>query len=432
MSSLLDILQKKDGRTTSDVAAGAAASATNPMQSVELHLAVDNRGTVEEQAEEQGDTAQMVAGGFAIECEGGIAAEAAPTGAPAGLQIAAEAGPTDDAADATRSLLLDQRKLRVRRNTSLLIGSLVLILLAVTTAISIVLQYSADRSAEQSVIISPEAMQSASTQPAIISPEVMQSAPAQPVASKAPEQAVVRPLRKEVTSRQATTTQAVARDPDWYATPAIEPEDSITQIRITRGTTENPLFPKLSEAWNAFQSADYARAEALYREVQATDAANVDAMLGLAAIAMRSGLAQEAQALYNAVLEADPKNAAAIAALSTLPAGTPANGDTGNETRLKNLLREQPGAAELHFALGLQYVGNGRWPEAQQAFFEAVRNAPANADYAYNLAVSLDQLGQTSAAAAYYDRALSLVNGGALFDTAAARQRLTSLRAAAQ
>ena len=115
---------------------------------------------------------------------------------------------------------------------------------------------------------------------------------------------------------------AVARDPDWYDTPAVEAGDkSSTQIRISRGTTENPLFPKLSEAWNAFQAADYTRAETLYREVQAADAANVDAMLGLAAIALRSGREQEAQSLYNAVLEADPQNAAAIAALSTLPAG---------------------------------------------------------------------------------------------------------------
>ena len=96
------------------------------------------------------------------------------------------------------------------------------------------------------------------------------------------------------------------------------------------------------------------------------------------------------------------------------------------------MLREQPGAAQLHFALGLQYVSAGRWPEAQQAFFEAVRNEPVNADYAYNLAVSLDQLGQGTAAAAYYERALALANGSALFDAAAARQRLDSLRAAAR
>ena len=130
------------------------------------------------------------------------------------------------------------------------------------------------------------------------------------------------------------------------------------------------------------------------------------------------------------VLEADPENPAAIAALSTLPAGASVDGDTSNESRLKNLLREQPGSAQLYFALGVQYVSTGRWPEAQQAFFEAVRNEPVNADYAYNLAVSLDQLGQARSAAAYYERALSLASGSALFDIPAARQRLDSLRAA--
>ena len=407
MSSLLDILQKKSPPPTTEMPASTAASAESHMQTVELRLAIDNRGAVERQDDR--DTVPAAAD-FAIAMQDELPEGVEPEG------IAAEAAPTS--AEATQAFLLNQRKLRVRRNTSLLIGSLLLILLAVTTATSIVLQYSADRGDDQSVVISPEAMQ---------------SAPAEPVASDLPDPATVRPLRKEVTSKQAATTGtvAVARDPDWYDTPAVEAEKSSTQISISRGTTDNPLFPKLSEAWNAFQAADYTRAEALYREVQVADAANVDALLGLAAIALRSGRGQEAQSLYNAVLEADPQNAAAIAALSTLPAGAAPNRDTGNETRLKNLLREQPGAAELHFALGLQYVGSGRWPEAQQAFFEAVRNEPTNADYAYNLAVSLDQLGQRSAAAAYYDRALTLVNGSVLFDTAAARQRLASLRAAA-
>ena len=40
-------------------------------------------------------------------------------------------------------------------------------------------------------------------------------------------------------------------------------------------------------------------------------------------------------------------------------------------------------------------------------------------------------LARASAAAAYYERALTLANGSVLFDTAAARQRLDSLRAAA-
>jgi tetratricopeptide (TPR) repeat protein len=415
MSSLLDLLQKKAAPPAAAQETNAPAPAASHMQTVELHLAVDNRGMGEQPVAPDPVPEAATDIRIAVQDEdpawGQIAAEAAPTVAPT-------AAAADAAAEASQSLLLSQRRLRVRRNTSLLIGSLVLILLAVTTAISIVMQYAADRDGAQAVVIPPEAVT---------------SAPAQQVAGDAAGQPAVRPLRKEVTSMQAAVTPKAAarKDPDWYDSPAVEPQGNTAEITISRGTSDNPLFPKLSTAWNALQAADYPAAESLYREVRAADATNVDAMLGLAAIALRTGRDQEAQALYNEVLAAEPKNPAAIAALSALPAGASATGDTGNETRLKNLLREQPAAAELHFALGLQYVGGGRWPEAQQAFFDAVRNEPTNADYAYNLAVSLDQLGQASAAAAYYERALTLVGGSTLFDTTAARQRLDSLRAAA-
>jgi Tfp pilus assembly protein PilF len=113
--------------------------------------------------------------------------------------------------------------------------------------------------------------------------------------------------------------------------------------------------------------------------------------------------------------------------MSTLPAA----GARGlDESTLKSLLRDQPGAANLHFALALQYVAQGRWPDAQLAFFDAVRNEPANADYAYNLAVSLDHLGQSAPAAAYYQRALELASASSLFDAGAAADRLAALQPA--
>ena len=212
------------------------------------------------------------------------------------------------------------------------------------------------------------------------------------------------------------------------ATTGGRPRASAEPVRITRGTTTNPLFPKLSEAWSAFQAADFARAETLYREVRAADPGNVDALLGLGALAARGNRLDEARELYQAVLLAEPRNTAAISAMSTLPAAGSRNLD---ESALKGLLRDQPGAANLHFALGLQYMNQGRWPDAQVAFFDAVRHEPANADYAYNLAVSLDQLGQSGPAAAYYQRALELATASSLFNTGAATERLATLRSAA-
>ena len=44
--------------------------------------------------------------------------------------------------------------------------------------------------------------------------------------------------------------------------------------------------------------------------------------------------------------------------------------------------------------LGNQLAQQGRWSEAQQEYFKAFASEPDNADFAYNLAVSLDHLRQ--------------------------------------
>jgi len=95
---------------------------------------------------------------------------------------------------------------------------------------------------------------------------------------------------------------------------------------------------------------------------------------------------------------------------------------------VKTLLASEPGAHVLNFALGNQLAQQERWGEAQQQYFKAFSADPENADFAYNLAVSLDHLRQTKLAAEYYQRALSLgAARGASFDAAAARARVAQL-----
>jgi Tfp pilus assembly protein PilF len=197
-------------------------------------------------------------------------------------------------------------------------------------------------------------------------------------------------------------------------------------IQISRGRGDDPLFATLRSAYAALVAGDNAGAESLYREVLARDAANIDALLGLASLAIRGGRQAEARDLFRSVERLDPRNSTAAAALALLP-GT--SSQQSGESQLKTLLREQPASAALHFALGLRYVAEQRWPDAQAAFFEAVRHEPTNADYAFNLAVSLDRLAQVQPAANYYQRALDLASGGQLFDVTVARARLAVLRA---
>lgn len=212
--------------------------------------------------------------------------------------------------------------------------------------------------------------------------------------------------------------------------PATEPAPppGAESIRFTRTTPVDSVLPELGTAFNAFQAGDYAAARVSWAAVLVREPGQTDALLGLAAVAARTGEPEAARAHYAEVLRADPRNATALAGIALLPAtaGGPAG---GGESALKVALRERPEAAELHFALGNAYVAEGRWPDAQAAFFAAARHAPANADYAFNLAVSLDRLGQRAAAADHYDRALALATGSQSFDAAAVRRRLAALRA---
>jgi len=82
----------------------------------------------------------------------------------------------------------------------------------------------------------------------------------------------------------------------------------------------------------------------------------------------------------------------------------------------------------LNFTLGNQLAQQGRWAEAQQEFFKAFAAEPDNADFAYNLAVSLDHLRQPKLALEYYQRAIALAKArGARFDLGAAEGRVTQL-----
>src|SRR5260221_13502771 len=68
----------------------------------------------------------------------------------------------------------------------------------------------------------------------------------------------------------------------------------------------------------------------------------------------------------------------------------------------------RPGPALLHFSLGTQYAQQSRWSEAQAAYFKAHSVDPENAHYAFNLAVSLDQLHQGKLALEFYQRPRAL------------------------
>ena len=186
------------------------------------------------------------------------------------------------------------------------------------------------------------------------------------------------------------------------------------------------VHPRVDAGYVAYQAGDLATARSAYEEALREEPENRDALLGLAAIDQRSGRLEAAEATYRRLLSADPRDPHAHAGLLSLRAG--AIDPVAAESRVKNLLADDPRAHVLHFFLGNQFARQGRWPEAQQQYFKAFSADAGNADYAYNVAVSLDHMRQQRLALQYYERALALAGArGASFDATLARQRVSQL-----
>jgi uncharacterized protein HemY len=156
----------------------------------------------------------------------------------------------------------------------------------------------------------------------------------------------------------------------------------------------------------------------------------------MAAIAQRQGRDADATGWYQKVLEIEPRNTIAQSAITSVQmnaasSNLAANDLVGAESRIKNMLAQQPEAANLHAALGNLFAAQNQWASAQEAYFNASRFAPNNADYVFNLAVSLDQLGKPSLALTQYRHALDLLNnsGAASPDRAQLEARIQALEA---
>jgi tetratricopeptide (TPR) repeat protein len=246
------------------------------------------------------------------------------------------------------------------------------------------------------------------------------AAPAAAAASSAPE---AKPARNARPDAPASATPPEAELDALLAKPQPPRQPP---VELTRDEAPKPSIPPdVEQGYRALVAGDLDSARRHYAAAVDADPASLDAELGLATVEARAGHIPAAAGAYRRALELDPGNATALAGLAALA-------DDSRPEALENALRadiaRHPDSAALELTLGNLYAAHGRWAEAQAAYFEAQRLQPENADVAYNLAVSLDHLGQKRAAADFYRRALEARRTrGAQFDAAAASRRLAEL-----
>jgi len=234
-----------------------------------------------------------------------------------------------------------------------------------------------------------------------------------PDASLSANEEVVSPNKKAGKSNMVKMDKAIASESASIQVTQSKPQDAV-----------NPLVMRAYEAYNAGKDAE---AQKLYKQVLQRDGLNVDSLLGLGAIASRQGRAADANGWYHKVVELDPKNSTALAAMADVQQQ---QDPQTSESRLKSLLAKSPSDANLHAALGNLYADQNQWSAAQQAYFDAFR-LNESADNAFNLAVSLDQMGKPKLALPYYQQALQMAqqqSSASSIDKAALEARIAAIQ----
>lgn len=332
---------------------------------------------------------------------------------------AAEAAPAPPAsAKAAAALMFEKQANAEKRRMLVLLGALVTVVLGmgVYFYLAVFMPW---------VFLPKPPAVAATPAPAVQAPAPAVIPPFAPVA--APQLAAASPVRAipeaESSAPRARTKETAPPAP--VARPFASAPSQDSSIKISGGSsTPSAAASSVMRAYGLLQEGRLEEARRAYENLRAQEPHNADVLLGLALIAQRQGRTDEAAQLYLKTLDVEPRNAFAQASLS----GMIARADpAAAEGKLRALIAQQP-AAFLHFGLGNVYAAQGRWNEAQTAYFEAQRLDPESPDYAFNLAVSLERINQPRAALDYYQRALKLSQGkAAVFDAGQVRARIQQL-----
>lgn len=197
-------------------------------------------------------------------------------------------------------------------------------------------------------------------------------------------------------------------------------------LSITKTRKSDPVGENLDAAWLAYGNGSFSDAKQLYSNVLKIEDDNRDAQLGLAAIAVHEKDIIRARRIYLSLLQQDPRDPIATAGLAGINSDK-ASLKSDNDYLL-SLLEKNPDAPHLNFSVGNNYAQQKKWKSAQQYYFKAWQHDSENADYLFNLAVSMDQLGKAEQAIVFYRDSLEKSSNKQVnFSSVAVQKRINEL-----
>jgi tetratricopeptide (TPR) repeat protein len=198
------------------------------------------------------------------------------------------------------------------------------------------------------------------------------------------------------------------------------------QPQIRRSLLRAAVDSDILRGYKALEQNQFTQAREAYSQALANNPTQRDALLGIAYAHQALGNAEQAVATLRRLVELYPRDSDGMSALYLISGGDPLS----EETRFKQLLERSEYPSAVYYTLGVIYYEQSRFGEAERSFSRATALSPNQPDYAFNLALSLDQLGRARDAARQYVAALNLSNQtNAVFSRDLARARLKILTA---
>jgi Ca-activated chloride channel family protein len=266
----------------------------------------------------------------------------------------------------------------------------------------------------------PEAMGAGAQSTQALSPEsrrILNDLPAG--IDRKPPTPAIQPLNVDRTTRNA----ALATPPSDNAA---TPEENVG-LKIATEKPRLDVNAELRRAYDAHQAGNSAAAAEIYAQVLDTTPNNTQALLGLATSYHRLGRIEKARPLYGKLLAIDRNNRAGLNNFLLLLAD-----EAPKEAleQLQSLEAQNPDFAAIPAQMAAIYQKLGQPREAIESIARAIRLAPNNMNYRYNLAILLDHQRSYAQAATLYTQILEAHSRGEAIpgDPRRIQERLTFIR----
>lgn len=182
----------------------------------------------------------------------------------------------------------------------------------------------------------------------------------------------------------------------------------------------------LEDGYDNLLEKRYAIAAGYYQEALRIERTNESALFGLATTYHRMGQREEARQLYSELLEINPTHREG---LNNFMALISEESPSAAIEELEQLETENPDFSPIPAQLGIVYNRLGDPQMAARKLARALNLSPDNLTYKYNLAITLDKLGQAEGASDLYLELIEAYNNGATLpgDVEDLRNRVISI-----